>query len=411
MKSNTLKSNEIKYYMRGVTGVFAGLSTCGGILTAYYAFLGFSNQQIASFSSVGSAIQIIVYIASIFVADRMKNIKHWIAWLTLSSVLPCLALLPFSLTDEPNTAAAYYLYLAASCANSLLAGLAGSLTYRLPYLIINMKDFARLENVNSIISNCFSIGSKILLTFLTAFFFLRQLMFWGMLIGIFFSVIYTLLTLSLKIDPSYDSNSEENASAATSGKPAFSLEKLKMIQIRYFHVPNLLRGLSSAAIGLSTVVFMNEITPDTTAMSTLSTLMAVSSILAAMLYQALRKKITTVKLYLASSVAMFIGLGSCLIGKNIVIFFLFFFLAYFGYMIISTAGAVYATEIVGYYDIGTYSAVRMIALMTGTAIGSQGIAIAMDHIPTLPILAVCGMCQLISGILYYRFDVKYRKHC
>ena len=87
---------------------------------------------------------------------------------------------------------------------------------------------------------------------------------------------------------------------------------------------------------------------------------------------------------------------------------IFCFIAYIGFNILSSAGAVYATEIVGYEDIGTYTAVRLIAIMLGSAVTSQTIAFAMDYIPSVVILFICGLCQLISGYMFYRFDVKYR---
>ena len=79
-----MKSNELKYYLRGIAGIFAGLGACGGVLTAYYAELGFTNSQIASFSTIGSIMQVLVYVGSIFLADRFQKIKEWIAWLSLS---------------------------------------------------------------------------------------------------------------------------------------------------------------------------------------------------------------------------------------------------------------------------------------------------------------------------------------
>ena len=404
-----MKSNEIKYYLRGVAGIFAGLGICGGALTAFYGQLGFSNAQIASFSSIGSIMQILVYIASIFLADRFRKVKEWIAWLSLSSVFPCLALLPFCFTDTPDTASAYYLYLGATCLNNLLAGLSGLLMYRLPYLIIDMKDFARLENINCIISNIFSIGSKLLLTVLTAVFVLNQIMIGSMLLGMVFSVIYTVLVLSMKIDPSLEnSNAPAGETVSKPARQPFSLEKLKMKEISYFHIPNFLRGVSSAAISMSTVVCMNEISSDATVLSALSAFIAVASIIASALYQAMRKKITTVKLYVTSSVVMAVFLPLMLVGKNLTVFFVCFCLAYLGYIIISTAGAVYATEIVGYHDIGTYSAIRLIAIMAGTALASQLIGTGMDYIPAIVIMGVCGLCQLVSGLMYHRFDVRYR---
>ena len=406
-----MKSNELKYYLRGIAGIFAGLGACGGVLTAYYAELGFTNSQIASFSTIGSIMQVLVYVGSIFLADRFQKIKEWIAWLSLSSVLPCLALLPFCMPEAVmDTASAYPLYLAATCINNLMAGLAGLLMYRLPYLIIDMKDFARLENINSIVSNVFSIASKAVLTFFTALFTLRQIMHAGMLIGILFSVLYTVLVLSMKIDSSTEDTGSSSipSGAGISTRSSFSLEKLQKKEISYFHLPNFLRGISSGAMTLIAVVCMNEISSDATILSALTTLMAVSTILASLVYQALRKKITTVKLYLASSVVMCIFLTLMLVGNHVIIFFCCFFLAYIGYIIISTAGAVYATEIVGYHDIGTYTALRLIAIMGGTALASQTIAIAMDYIPAILIMTICGLCQLISGIMFYRFDVRYR---
>lgn len=408
-------SNEMKYYIRGAVGVFAGIGACGGVLTAFYAELGFSNGQIASFGTMGSIVQIAVYVASIFLADKFKNIKQIIAWLSLSSILPCLALLPFSMGVSEDTNAAYYLYMAASCVYSVLTGLCGLLMYRLPYLIIDMKEFAKLENVNNIVSNSFSIAGRVLLTVLTAVIAVRSIMTVGMLIGIVFSVIYTVLVLSMKTEGNRLLNGQGNSLENESGeskesgkKQAFSFKKFNKIQIRYFHIPNFLRGITSGAIAVIAIVCMQDITNNATVLSGLATISAVSMIGGSVLYQALRKKVSTVNLFFAASIGMFLFLPLMLVGKNVIVFCVFFCLVYIGYSIISSTAAVYATEIVDYQDIGTYSAVRLIAIMAGQAVGCQGIAWAMDYVPSIVIMAVCGVSQLISGIMYYRYERKYR---
>ena len=106
---------------------------------------------------------------------------------------------------------------------------------------------------------------------------------------------------------------------------------------------------------------------------------------------------------------MFLFLPGMLIGKNVSIFCICYFIACIGYNIINVSGAVYATEIISYSDIGTYTSVRLIVMTLGQAISSYGVAVAMEYMPGVVILTICGMAQLISGIMYYLYDMRYRK--
>ena len=157
------------------------------------------------------------------------------------------------------------------------------------------------------------------------------------------------------------------------------------------------------------VVCTAEITSDPAVISGLATILSVATILGCELYQRVKKRYTTAMVYLGSSLIMFLFLPMMLAGGSVKMFCICYFLVSIGYGIINISGPVYATEIIGYQDIGTYTSVRLIVTTAGQAVASYGIAVAMDYVPAIVIMAVCGLCQLISGIMYYGYDVKWRK--
>ena len=104
-----------------------------------------------------------------------------------------------------------------------------------------------------------------------------------------------------------------------------------------------------------------------------------------------------------SSVIMFVFLPLMVIGKSVPVFCIFFFLAGIGYHIVAVTGAVYAAEIMTYEDMGTYTSVRLIVMTAGQAFATYAVGALSGIVPAFVVLMAGGICQLISGIMFYRY--------
>lgn len=393
-------SNSIKYYMRGAMTAVILLFTSGAIIQIFFTEIGFSGRQIGAYTSLISIAQIVAMVLSIFTADNIKNVKDTLAVLLLSPSLLCLALLPSCFSANENVTIIYYIALLFCVIQNLFLGFSNVLTYRLPYLIIPMSDYAKLENNNGIISGIFSIVISSIISFLATIFPFRRIMAFGFILSLVFCLFSFILIKSMKIKTPISQPTE---------KESFSFKKLLKREFKYFYMPNFLRGLAMGLINIISVVCVKEITTNASVISGLAVLLSVASIVGCALYQLFRRKLKTSTLYMICSIQMFLFLPGMLIGKNVSIFCICYFIACIGYNIINVSGAVYATEIISYTDIGTYTSVRLIVMTLGQAISSYGVAVAMEYMPSVVILTICGMAQLISGIMYYLYDMRYRK--
>lgn len=392
-------SNSIKYYIWGSINVIVLSFTSQGFIQTFFLDIGFSNRQIGTYASLISVVQIVVMILSIFLADNVSKVKEAISLLTLSRILICLAMLPACFSDTPNVKVIYYVALICCCIGNLFVGFSNVLTYRLPYLIIDIKDYATLENNSVIISGIFSILISGAISFLAAIFPFRIIMAVGFSCSIVFCLYSSWLVKSMKIKNKF--------SESTTKK--FLFHKLWEHKFRYFYVPNFFRGIALGLMGVMTVVCMKEVTSNTSVVSGLTAISSVSSIIGCALYQVLRTKLKTATLYLTSSIQVFLFLPIMLSGRSASIFCICYFFIHIAINIINVSGAVYATEIIQYNEMGTYTSVRLITMTLGQAVANYAVVAAMDYLPTVLILTICGVAQLVSGFMYYYYDVKYQK--
>lgn len=158
------------------------------------------------------------------------------------------------------------------------------------------------------------------------------------------------------------------------------------------------------------MICMKEITSNTSVISGLTAISSLSSIIGCALYQILRNKLKTATLYLSSSIQAFLLLPIMLSGHSVSVFCICYFFIHIAINIINVSGAVYATEIVCYNEMGTYTSVRLITMTLGQAVANYTVVATMDYLPTELILTICGLAQFASGIMYYYYDVKYLKN-
>lgn len=394
--------NENKYYLYGALNSMVVLITTGSILQTFFLDVGFNNIQIASYNTLLSIVQIFVMGFSLFLADRIKGLKKTIAFLVLSPILLSIAMLPFCFSKSVEIRTVYRIVMVCCCVQNLLAGFNSVLLYRLPYIVFDMKDYTKITNNNAIISNVFAISLSGLINYFAMKFIFRRVM------GVAFSASIVFCVLSAYSIYSMKEQKPRDTERASSDSSGISVAKLKQKEFRFFYAPNFLRGIVTGGMNSIVLFCAKEITTDTSVNSSLSTILLISGVFAGMLYQAVSKRAKTATVYFGSSTAMALFLPLTLIGRNTTIFCGAYALACIGYQIVNTSGAVYAVEIMNYHDIGTYTAVRLITMTLGQALSSYGLVWAMEYVPTVVILLVCGVCQLVSGIQCYHYEMKYR---
>ena len=178
----------------------------------------------------------------------------------------------------------------------------------------------------------------------------------------------------------------------------FRVSKLEKSKFLYFYFPNLLRGM----VGMMAVICIHEISNDASVVRTVTVAFSITANIGSALYRTLGKRVKTKSVFMLGS-SVFIALPLTLLGRIGAVFFAFYLIAGIGYNIVSISGAVYATEFIKAEDIGAFSSTRLIMIAADQAVSSYIIGISIGKIPSVLIIMIFGVCQLVTGILYRAF--------
>lgn len=178
----------------------------------------------------------------------------------------------------------------------------------------------------------------------------------------------------------------------------FRVSKLGKSKFLYFYFPNLLRGM----VGMMAVICIHEISNDASVVRTVTVAFSITANIGSALYRTLGKRVKTKSVFMLGS-SVFIPLPLTLLGRIGAVFFAFYLIAGIGYNIVSISGAVYATEFIKAEDIGAFSSTRLIMIAADQAVLSYIIGISIGKIPSVLIIMIFGVCQLVTGILYRAF--------
>lgn len=388
--------NETKYYIDHSLYTILLLFITGGVSQTFFAHMGLSPSQISLISSFLNIAQIAIMIFNIFVSDMIKNLKKTISILRLTPILYFGPFLYFCFREAPSTNVFFYCAVIVSCAFNLFLGFYNVLSYRFIYHIIDIKDYAKLSNIGLIISSILTLLASAAISYCSSVFDFKYVIITGFSISIVFSVIASLINNSMVIKNHND----------TTQTNKFEFSRLLKREFTYFYFPNLMRGCANGIMSVISVICIKNITDSPAVLSTLVAVYYVASIIGSLIYEAIRKKIKTGTIYALSSILMLLFLPFSLIGNNTTVFFIFYTLAAIFYLIIANSCSIYFSEIIHYNDIGSYTAIRLITMTLGQAISSFLVALLIDRIPSVYILILCGVCQLISGLMFYFYKPK-----
>lgn len=389
--------NETKYYTEFALWTVIMLFITGGITQTFFSEMGISPAQISFISSVVNIAQIFMMIFNVFVSDIIKNLKRSISILKLSPMLFFLVLLPFCFIKGINTNIFFCCAIFASCIVNLFLGFYNVLSYRFVYQITDIKNYATLTNVSVIISSVITVLLSAVITYLSTRVPFRYIAITFFIISIVFSMITSFIVKSMKII----AHEQE-----TKKSEKFDFSILLKQDFAYFYIPNFLRGCANGIITVMSVICIKNITDSPVVLSSLVTVYYFACIVASLLYEFITKKIKTATIYVLSSILLCIVLPFSLLGKSLPVFLIFYAVSIIFYSIVSSSNPVYFSEIIDYREIGRYTATRMITMTLGQAISGFFVSFSIDRIPSVFILVVCGVCQLISGVMLYLYKPK-----
>ena len=417
-------NNYIKYYIftgaYNISQVFAG----GAIIQSFLNYMGLGSVQISVFVLLGNVMQIVTMLLSVLFVDRIKNVPLSMAVLTLPKALFPAAMAFVSLFSGIPADVVFAISLISYSVSAFFGGVRTAVDYKLPYYVVEMKDYPRLSNVSGIIINI--LGTAVS----AAFVFLVRVFPYKNVITVCFGVCIACLLVSSVIVLFFRENlnkegcdgvkcaercanmggGEIKDSVGRVGikkkRAAFSLDVLKLRSMRYLAAPNFLRGVASGIIGMAAVVMLSTVTDDAAVSSSLSIVSAAGSAVACFIYAKSYRRFKTTSFCLFGGIVMACSMSLMLVSGSVFVFSIMYLISYIGMTFVDFSIPIYICEIVPYEKIGAYTSVRMLLTTGGAAVGNSVAGVLADKSPLL-LLISGAFLQITVVFAYYLYDKKF----
>lgn len=371
----------------------------GTVIQTFMLEYGISGEKVALFSSAMQIAQVISIICTSVFADKFRSIIRITAWVQFLPVILSAILLFFSIKTGISPTVTFRIIFTGSIVANIFIGMDSVFGYKLPYHIFDIADYGTVTNISGVLNGILGAFFSSVLVYFTAkysyFSSMRAFFFAGI---IFFTGAFAS-ALSYKQIPFEHSEAKK--------------EKTNLLKYKPFTVliiPNLLRGLCYGVSTVPTVIGYHYGIIDSSTASIIVLLTQISGITGCFIYSQIsrRKRGKDRLILLISSIATAIFMPLMLVGRSTPMFLISFFLLSFAINFVNYGVPIIVVNIVDYEYAGQYSAWRMMLHTLGTAIGSGIIIKMFDAIGGLPTLIVAGLCQLVSGIVYYVYLKKLR---
>ncbi len=384
--------NKGKFYLHSIFYNLIYLTLSGAVIQTFFLEKGLSENNVNIFLSVMQIIQI----AGIFVfqkkSDDLKNIIKATAYIFLLAVPFCAVLIILSFFDIGD-GIYVSMYLTGVVCNAAF-GIYSVLSYKFPYLIIDMKEYGKMLSLSGVIIGVVCTVFSMLLSFLQGglgYFNAMKIIYPATLL---FICAYVIVTHSFK-----SKNKERMQEKA---------EKISLLKYRPFLkliVPNLLRGFSSGVMNTAVTIgyYLNLL--DSTSAGMIVIITNAVTIIGCFVYSQSVNRIKDRSVILISSIAVCIFMPLMVMGNTLS--FLFFYTAAFFFVImINYSVPVAVTKIADYSVMGQYSAGRMLLNTLGMSLAGFLCIGLMQLTSSLTLMLFAGAMQLLSGAGYYFYMKK-----
>ena len=401
---NINKSNEIKYYIsQPIHACGFALVGTGSIIQGFLIKSGVSDDNVTKFVSAMLIVQMLMMTLSSKAVENMKGM------IRLSSLLPLLhipllgTMMYFCLGNgTPN--AVFFSVLAAGILASVAYGLHGVLSYKLPYKIMNIKEYGRILGVSGVFLGLFST----LFSFVINYFTTSEKYDYFTVMIFFFAFGIAMFVLNAFVAGSYKEVSDNNVSTEKAEKE----EKINIFRYKPFYillVPNLMRGFHTGVWAVILVIGNTSGIVGGESGALLSALLQLALMIGCFIYSRIASKAEDGKLIFFSSLATAILAPLMLVGKNPAMFFAFYLVVSLFKNFIDYGVPTAITKIVDYRCIGQYSAWRMVLHTLGTALGGMAVPYMMSLFGAYGTLIIAGALQAGSGFVYFWYTNIYAK--
>ena len=389
-------SNETKLHIQWILNALIVFVLNGTLLQTFLLENGLDEQTVTFSLSVLQILQMLTIFLFSRAVDKMRRLKT----LTAISFLICVPLnvyfIYLSFIPGANTPVPFLIL---GTAFNVFLGLYNVISYKFPYSVIEIERYGIFTALSGlfcgVISFLASLGIVALQSFLSYF----EVMKIAYILSVVFTVLAVIVTFMMKENDPPEVAKEKKRSGSI----------LKYKHFTALMIPNVLRGFCFGIIGMASTIgyFTGDI--NSASASVLVTVTTISSISGSLVYTLLNAKIREKNILIFSSASVFLFLTLMVVFHNTTAFIIFYGLAYFFLHLINTAVPITVVKLVDYDVIGQYSGGRMLLHTLGVSLSGFVCIPLIKLIGALPTMAVSGLTQLISGIIYFVYLTKHER--
>jgi len=388
-----MRKNHFLYCAQYTIYSFMYLVVAGTIFQTFMLECGIDEAK-ASFSiSVFQIVQTATMFLLSGVLEKVKNVLVGVSIYMLSYLIPFSAMTFISFGFCTSVDAGYVILFICGTLIGLFHGCYTAMFYKMPHLIMDMKDYGKVSGQSGAMAGVFGIVMSAAVSFLISRFEYFSAMIPILIVCSAFALVAAFIGFSFtRVDAA------EKFSAT---------EKINLFKYKPFYilmVPNLGRGVSTGVINLIAIIGYHENIIDSTTAAVMVTVSQIATFVGCQSFSAIASKHKNGLLCLFSSIGLVVFMPMMIIGKNHVVFLVFYFIAFVLNMYISYAAPVIIAEKIDYGCLGQYSAWRMGLTTLGTSLGSALVPILLEWVGAGGVLLFGGISMLPFGIGYYLFE-------
>jgi hypothetical protein len=329
------------------------------------------------------------------VVDKVRDSLKASAGFMLFMPLFSLAMMPFSLMEGIPANVVFAAVLLAGAVQNIIYAFYVILDYRIPYQIIDMRGYGKLNSMNGIVGGVLMVAVSSLTTWLLYRFAAGKVFFGMYLLSAVCMVCGMLVTRSMK--------AVNQPMTAEKQKKAGLLNTLKMPAFRILLAPTVMRGFNSGVIGMLATIGIHELGLSAAQSSITSMIYTAMTIVGPICFLKLQGKLRLHSMYLLGSAIMCGSLPLMLAGGNYGLYLAVYVVVLLGLGIADYTMPVLITRVIPYESIGSFTSLRMGAHTGGIALGAMVAGAALGKVPAALILLISGCMQLGSGAIYWLY--------
>lgn len=387
--------NNLIYYIQTAAYNIATVLSTGAVIQTYMLECGISDSSVSFYVSALQVIQTVMMLLVSKVTENIKNIRLAVA-LSFSAYIPFFATMMilcgnYGIVSETK----YIIIFAVSIILNLFLGLYNIVAYKLPHVIMDMKDYGKVMGQSGVIAgiSCM-IFSSVMTLFLDKYSYFSTM-------SVFFAVGIVMGGIAL-------SSSFMYAKVSTDEKDE-SKPKINFFKYKPFYqliIPNFMRGFSVGIFNLITVIGYASGLLDSTSAAVIATVTQIAMLISCQSYSLLVRKMRNGILILTASAGLFLVAPMMTVTDSKTWFYVFYFVAYFFVNYVAYSVPVLVATYVDYKCLSQYTAWRMALYTAGIAVGGALVPTLLERFGDTAVLLICGTAMLPCGIGYYIFEQK-----